>query len=123
MRVLGFTDFYNNCDCCGRNNLKGTYAVESSTGYIYHFGSTCVSKKEWFNNDISLKNQCDEYALEIKIKAIEMFDNLGGYLIKEKMKKLNAFTDEHDMLYKELNYIEKQCNDVFLSEFVKYILY
>lgn len=42
--VLGFTDEITTCACCGKSNLKGTYAVEVD-GMLTYFGSTCAFKK------------------------------------------------------------------------------
>src|SRR5689334_13440192 len=42
--VLGFTDEITTCACCGKSNLKGTYAVEVD-GTLTYFGSTCAFKK------------------------------------------------------------------------------
>lgn len=45
--VLGSTDEVNTCDCCGKSNLKATWAVEmidSPEGGVLHYGSTCVTR-------------------------------------------------------------------------------
>jgi len=44
-RVLGTTDAVNTCDCCGKPNLKVTFAIEMiETGERFHYGSTCVTR-------------------------------------------------------------------------------
>lgn len=43
MKVFGYTDEITACDCCGRSNLRGTFAVEGDAG-IQHYGSVCVNK-------------------------------------------------------------------------------
>lgn len=43
MKVLGYTDEITACDCCGKSNLCGTFAVEVETG-VQHYGSVCVNK-------------------------------------------------------------------------------
>lgn len=43
-RVLGFEEAINTCDCCGKTNLKGTFAVERADGEILHYGSVCVTR-------------------------------------------------------------------------------
>lgn len=44
-KVLGFTDEITTCACCGRVDLKGTYAIENAgTGAIEHYGSVCAFK-------------------------------------------------------------------------------
>lgn len=42
--VLGYTEDFTTCTCCGKSNLKGTYAVEVD-GILNYFGSTCAFKK------------------------------------------------------------------------------
>lgn len=43
-KVLGYTQDHTNCDCCGRKNLKGTFAVETDHGDVLHYGSVCVNR-------------------------------------------------------------------------------
>lgn len=42
-RILGIADDINACDCCGKQNLKKTVAIENcETGEIGHFGTSCA---------------------------------------------------------------------------------
>jgi hypothetical protein len=42
-RILGITDNINSCDCCGKQNLQKTVAIENcETGETGHFGTTCA---------------------------------------------------------------------------------
>lgn len=43
-KVLGFEEAINACDCCGKTNLKGTFAVEREDGETLYFGSVCVTR-------------------------------------------------------------------------------
>lgn len=43
-KILGFTDSHNECDRCGKTELKGTYTIETYEGSIFHLGSTCIGK-------------------------------------------------------------------------------
>lgn len=43
-QIKGFTDSINECDCCGKQNLKGTYIMLSEFEEIKHFGSSCAIK-------------------------------------------------------------------------------
>lgn len=43
-KVLGYTEEITACDCCGKTNLKGTYAIETPEGEIKYYGSTCAFK-------------------------------------------------------------------------------
>lgn len=43
--VLGSDDSVTTCDCCGKTNLKATFAIEMiETGEILHYGSVCVTR-------------------------------------------------------------------------------
>lgn len=41
-KILGFTDDVTECYRCGKQHLKGTYAVETPIGDIIYLGSTCI---------------------------------------------------------------------------------
>ena len=45
MKILGYTDSENTCDC-GKQGLKGVYIVETNQGETLRLGSSCV-KKNW----------------------------------------------------------------------------
>src|SRR5258707_10369859 len=42
--VLGYEEAVNTCDCCGKTNLNGTFAVERDDGEVLHFGCVCVTR-------------------------------------------------------------------------------
>lgn len=44
MKVLGYTDEVTTCDCCGKRNLKGSFAIETDGGETIYYGSVCVNK-------------------------------------------------------------------------------
>lgn len=44
-KILGFNDDQCECDICGKQELKGTYAIENlMTGEIFRAGSSCGAK-------------------------------------------------------------------------------
>ena len=49
LRVLGITDEFTECQCCGRNDLKSTVCMESldsegnGTGELVYYGSSCAA--------------------------------------------------------------------------------
>lgn len=46
-KVLGTTEDYDGCDCCGRANLKVYVVMEDlETGEICYFGTGCAAKLE-----------------------------------------------------------------------------
>lgn len=42
-KIIGYTDSVNECDCCGRTELKGTYCIELD-GVELYYGSVCAFK-------------------------------------------------------------------------------
>ena len=49
---LGYTDEITVCGCCGKTNLKGTYAIEIEGLGLVFYGSSCVQK----TFDLSARN-------------------------------------------------------------------
>lgn len=49
-KINGFTDAYNQCDRCGRSELKGTYNITTEQGQNFNIGSSCI-KSAWQMND------------------------------------------------------------------------
>lgn len=46
-QVLEVTDTVNACDCCGRNGLKRTVAIQDNeSNDVKYFGTTCATKPE-----------------------------------------------------------------------------
>lgn len=65
--VLGSTDEITTCDCCGKPNLKATFAVEiNATGEILHYGSTCVTRNTGIKNPTKAAN---DYRLGLRKAA------------------------------------------------------
>lgn len=42
-KILGYTQDVNECDCCGRKDLKGTVCMEDSEGGVCYFGVVCAA--------------------------------------------------------------------------------
>ena len=61
-RILGFNDDQCECDVCGKQELKGTYAMEDlSTGEIFRAGSTCGAKMAgWTTKELVAKYKAGE---------------------------------------------------------------
>lgn len=67
-KIIGFTDSVNECDCCGKIGLKGTYCIEID-GNEFYYGSVCAQK----NTGVSEK----QIKTEVKnINTIKGFDLL-----------------------------------------------
>jgi hypothetical protein len=64
-RIFGFTDEVTTCDCCGKANLSGTFAVEMQDGELLHYGSVCVTRNTKIKNP---KSAAEQY-LQERMKA------------------------------------------------------
>lgn len=84
-RVLGFTEEITSCDCCGREDLKGTLCLENiHTGTINYFGSVCGAKisgntKKFITEELSaiekenIEKARKEYYLTSEKKAYDQY--------------------------------------------------
>lgn len=59
-KIIAFTDSVNECDCCGKKGLKGTFCVEIE-GNEFYFGSTCAFKKHGFEKSSDYKLALNNY--------------------------------------------------------------
>lgn len=61
-RNLGFTEEVTSCDCCGRVDLKGTYAIEDlQNGGIMYFGCVCAAKRmQWSKKEFTTRYKAEE---------------------------------------------------------------
>jgi recombinational DNA repair protein (RecF pathway) len=51
IKVLGITTDFNQCDCCGKENLKETVSIlDIASGVVVHFGTTCAAKADKFDS-------------------------------------------------------------------------
>jgi len=62
-KIIGFTDKVNECDCCGRTELKGTYCI-SIEGSEFYYGSSCATKKG--ADKVVLKKELTSYETAVK---------------------------------------------------------
>lgn len=48
--IIAFTDSVNECECCGKKGLKGTFCCDIDGVEVY-YGSTCAFKKHSFTKE------------------------------------------------------------------------
>ena len=58
-KIIAFTDLVNECECCGKKGLKGTFCVNID-GNEFYFGSICTFKKHGFEKG-SEKNALSDF--------------------------------------------------------------
>lgn len=49
-RIIGYTDSVQECECCGKTELKGTYCLEID-GVELYYGSVCAFKVHGVSDD------------------------------------------------------------------------
>lgn len=84
-KIYGFTDSKTTCECCGKENLKGTYAISIDGGEILHFGSTCAFKKFGITEK-ELKKESDKAKAEARY--IEIWG--GSNIVEAEINHINV---------------------------------
>lgn len=72
-QVLGTTDEVTTCDCCGREDLKGTivlkYMTEEDAGKVVYFGSTCGARAAgWTTKELHAKAKDAQREFERQVR-------------------------------------------------------
>lgn len=116
-RILGFNDDQCSCDVCGKQELKGTYAMEDlSTGEIFRAGSSCGAKMAgWTTKELVAKYKAGEKENienarnEFRKSAEHIaYNNALDFLNKESDELQRKLYDcNNDELRKELRATER----------------
>lgn len=83
-RNLGFTEDVTSCDCCGRIDLKGTYAIEDTqSGGVSYLGCVCAANRmNWSKKEFVTKYKAEER--EQHQQAKKAFRQTPEYLAVEE---------------------------------------
>lgn len=100
-QIIGFTDSINECDCCGKTGLKGTYCV-SILGDEKYYGSTCVKRNLNIPTDAVLNSEIKKYITLQKLEANKKFIQLGGKEMESKLPLIDFCTEEWDELHEKV---------------------
>lgn len=119
--IIGYTDSINECDCCGKTELKGTYCIDLD-GVELYYGSVCVFKSHGLTTD-EQKELKSTFTKEQKNK--KLYDlHIAPLKIEFEEKIENTFTTTYDNLTgiaKEIYHnIEAEFNRVAEFRAVKY---
>lgn len=109
-RILGFNDEQCECDICGKQELKGTYAIENiSTGEIFRAGSTCGAKMAgWTSKELVTRYKIGEK--EKLDNAKNEFRNTVEYIAYQN--GLLFLNNENDELQRRI----RNCSDEILRK-------
>lgn len=75
IKVLGYTTDFNKCDCCGKENLKGTVSIlHLASGVVGHYGTTCAAAAEKYDTlDAAKQAKKDVAKVVNKYKELARF--------------------------------------------------
>lgn len=110
MKILGLCDSVNSCQCCGKQGLKHTVAIDFD-GEILYYGSSCARKPSGLNSK-EIKSEIQKRQEFLKNKIQEELLKSSEY------KFLNAKRNEAFKLNLEGRDFMKYCskeNELFLS--------
>jgi hypothetical protein len=93
--IIGYTDSINECDCCGKTELKGTYCIDLD-GVELYYGSVCAFK----THGVAIEEQKELKAIFTKEqKNIKLYDLHIAPIKKQLCTRLeNTFTTNYDNL-------------------------
>jgi len=91
-KIIGYTDSINECDCCGKIDLKGTYCVEID-GEQLNYGSVCAFKVQGITYDDQKeikKTFVKRIKAEEKLKLMESQHNGSEYSLVKMFRFVEA---------------------------------
>lgn len=74
-QIIGFTDSVNECDCCGKTGLKGTYCILID-GEEKYYGSLCATKNSGFSSEV----------IKAEVKKIDLEKNIDSLVSDAKFE-------------------------------------
>lgn len=113
--ILGYTDDITTCDCCGKVDLKGTYAIDLN-GDISYYGSVCAFKIHGvtFEEQKEVKqNYVRRIKAEQKLNEMELVGRTDAYWVTKMLKfveskpkslDLNAFILKYGKVFEDSKY-------------------
>lgn len=121
-RVLGFVEYQNECECCGKKGLKGTYLVVNENNEEIYMGSSCVLKKHNHYKKVSdIKEAIDEKINEIILNARNEYKLLGGKELEKKLYDLEFLSDEYLEIENKIKDIKNILCDKYSEKYYKLI--
>lgn len=69
MKIIGHSDTFTSCDCCGRKGLKKTIMLSDSNGAIFHCGTSCAAMAVHGWKGASINNQVRKEAVEAQLRT------------------------------------------------------
>ena len=114
-KIIGYTDSINECDCCGKTELKGTYCIELDGDELY-YGSVCAFKAQ----GLTMDEQKDlRAALSKQKKNNALIEKHITPMVAEYTAKIKAWgTDAFSL--KRIESLERSLADMIQYKCKKY---
>lgn len=93
IQVLGYTTDFNECECCGKQNLRGTISIlDIAHGVVLHFGTSCAAKADKYDTLEAFNKAKRE--INAEVRKVEYFKRTAWQM----RRKLNIPEDKTDAL-------------------------
>lgn len=112
LRIIGYTDTINTCDCCGKVDLKGVYVMADEFDNEFYYGSVCGAKASnisivEFNNNVKVFKSEDKKLrllndLLSNVKSSYDERNILRFIRKNSID-LNSFILKHGVYVETIN--------------------
>lgn len=115
MKIIGHSDTFTTCDCCGRKNLKKTIVLDNE-GAILYYGTSCASIALYGYKDSSVNTKVRKQAAEAQFitDRTTAQNNQRVADAKEALARMNAGAFwQTDPLLKRFHNVYRQTYDVF----------
>jgi hypothetical protein len=114
--IIGYTDSINECDCCGKTELKGTYCIDLD-GVELYYGSVCAFKSHGLTTDEQKELKITFAKAQKNAKLIEM--HIAPIKAKLAERLDNGFTTT----YENLTDVAKKCYNTIKTDYQRVIEY
>jgi hypothetical protein len=115
-RVLGSDDSVHTCDCCGKSNLKVTFAIEMiETGEILRYGSVCVTRNTGRKTG-ELNKMKEAHDLERREAARAEWRKTPEYAALELKRKAAFEKGLYGRAFKDACMPERETGDKVIAE-------
>lgn len=102
-KITGYSDDFTTCECCGKQDLKGTVHIQDLENMVVmHFGTTCAAKADKYDS------------LEAAYKAKEKIQSLTSVI---KRVKQYATENTINLMRKKDGFKEYRFTDAYMVEF------
>lgn len=133
MRLLGITDCVNECDCCGKTDLKCTVAFLTTDLQIVYYGRTCATKHyqqptKVINSelrtiaDTARSEARNEYRTHPAVKelsdVVSRLNNGPRIDFNERVQIIQPYSDAERIARKDIE--EKYCKKYMLKSICVY---